>query len=107
LVIRHEQAVKAVAFSVLGDHGAAGDVAREAFLLAFGALAGLKDGNVFGPWLLAIARHRALARSRHQESYSRSHGCPCVASIVDDVIRAMAEEPDCSSKTTRRLHSGL
>jgi RNA polymerase sigma-70 factor (ECF subfamily) len=38
------------------------DVVQESFVRAFRSLAGLKDPGRFGPWLLTIARNRALSR---------------------------------------------
>jgi RNA polymerase sigma-70 factor (ECF subfamily) len=38
------------------------DVLQEAFVRAFRSLAKLKDPGRFGPWLLVIARNRALSR---------------------------------------------
>lgn len=43
------------------------DVIQEAFVRAFRSLGNLKDSNRFGPWLLTIARNRALSRlARHR-----------------------------------------
>jgi RNA polymerase sigma-70 factor (ECF subfamily) len=38
------------------------DVVQETFVRAFGRLDGLKDPARFGPWVLTIARNRALSR---------------------------------------------
>jgi len=38
------------------------DVVQESFVRAFRSLASLKDPSRFGPWLLTIARNRALSR---------------------------------------------
>lgn len=38
------------------------DVVQESFVRAFNHLAGLKERNRFGPWVLTIARNRALSR---------------------------------------------
>jgi RNA polymerase sigma-70 factor (ECF subfamily) len=44
------------------DPDEAQDVVQEAFVRAFGRLASLQDRDRFGPWLLTIARNRALSR---------------------------------------------
>jgi RNA polymerase sigma-70 factor (ECF subfamily) len=60
---RHRPAVHrlARAFASL-DPDEADDVVQEAFVRAFGAIAKLSQPGRFGPWLLAIARNRALSR---------------------------------------------
>ena len=66
LVVRHERAVRAAAFAVLGDHDAALDAAQEAFFQAFRNLATLRDGAAFGGWVRSIARHQALSDVRRR-----------------------------------------
>jgi RNA polymerase sigma-70 factor (ECF subfamily) len=44
------------------------DVVQEAFVRAFANLASLKDPPRFGPWLLTIARNRALTRLARRRS---------------------------------------
>jgi RNA polymerase sigma-70 factor (ECF subfamily) len=60
---RHRSAVHRLArgFGSL-DGDDADDVVQDAFVRAFGGLAKLKDPARFGPWLLTIARNRALSR---------------------------------------------
>jgi RNA polymerase sigma-70 factor, ECF subfamily len=60
---RHRPAVHrlALAFAPL-DADDAEDVVQDAFVRAFGAIAKLSQPRRFGPWLLAIARNRALSR---------------------------------------------
>ncbi len=53
-----------VAFRITRDHAAAADVAQDAFLAAWRQLAGLERAEVFGGWLLRIARNRALDQVR-------------------------------------------
>lgn len=60
---RYRQAVWRVARS-FGDFDAddVDDVVQEAFVRGFRSLAKLKEPSRFGPWLLTIARNRALSR---------------------------------------------
>ena len=44
------------------------DVVQEAFVRAFRSLASLKEAARFGPWLLTIARNRALSRLARQRA---------------------------------------
>ena len=53
-----------LAFRVTRDSAAAGDVTQDAFLAAWQQLAGLDRPEVFGGWLLRIARNRALDHLR-------------------------------------------
>jgi len=60
---RHRSAAWRVARSFADfDADDVDDVVQEAFVRAFRSLAGLKDPPRFGPWLLTIARNRALSR---------------------------------------------
>jgi RNA polymerase sigma-70 factor (ECF subfamily) len=60
LVCRYSQCVVTTAWQVLGDYHAAQDAAQEAFLVAYQKLGSLRDGSMFGPWVLKIARRCAL-----------------------------------------------
>jgi RNA polymerase sigma-70 factor (ECF subfamily) len=66
LVDRYQRAARAVAFHSIGDHHAAEDAAQEAFVAAYQKLASLREGSLFGRWLLTIVRHQAkrIARTR-------------------------------------------
>ena len=59
LVGRYQRAAQAVAFHRIGDHHAAEDAAQEAFVAAYRKLSALRDGSLFGRWLLTIVRHQA------------------------------------------------
>jgi len=72
LVERYQGAVYAAAYYYVGRHGAAEDVAQEAFLNAYRALARLKDPERFGPWLKAIACRTAANWLRRHEKRIRS-----------------------------------
>jgi RNA polymerase sigma-70 factor (ECF subfamily) len=85
LVRCYERAAVITAYSVLGDFHLAQDAAQEAFLIAHQRLGRLRGAASFGPWLLRIARRRALRLhcSRHAER-----------SVAGDADRAAAETGD-------------
>jgi RNA polymerase sigma-70 factor (ECF subfamily) len=56
LVARHHTRVVAIARQIARDREAAQDIAQEALVRAFRALASLRDGERFGPWLNTITR---------------------------------------------------
>jgi RNA polymerase sigma-70 factor (ECF subfamily) len=60
LVRCYERAAVITAQAVLGDFHLAQDAAQEAFLIAHRRLGQLRHAAAFGPWLLRIARRRAL-----------------------------------------------
>ncbi len=65
LVRRYERAAIITAHAVLGDFHLAQDATQEAFVAAYAMLGQLRDATAFGPWLLRIARRRAL-RLKHR-----------------------------------------
>jgi len=69
LVERYQRVARATAFHRTGDRHAAEDAAQEAFVAAYQKLAGLRDGALFGPWLMTIVRHKAerMARARRRD----------------------------------------
>jgi RNA polymerase sigma-70 factor, ECF subfamily len=64
LVRRYEGPVQAAAWSFVRDVHQAQDIAQEAFLKAYRALPSLADPELFGPWLLTIARRVAATECR-------------------------------------------
>lgn len=60
LVRRHQSAVFNVAYRLLGRRQDAEDVAQEAFLRAYRALAGFEAERPFAPWVKRIAANVAL-----------------------------------------------
>ncbi len=85
LVIRHERAVRAVAWSVLGDHHIAEDVAQDVFLLAYEKLRQLRRGDAFCGWVCRMARRCAIQVARKRQKLPTS---------LPDVPLATAGEPD-------------
>jgi len=53
-VDRYQGAVYATAYYYAGRHGAAEDIAQDAFLEAYRSLRGLNDPGRFAPWLKAL-----------------------------------------------------
>jgi RNA polymerase sigma-70 factor, ECF subfamily len=118
---RHRPAVFRVAraFAAL-DAGDVDDVVQDAFVRAFAALPRLADPARFGPWLLTIARNRALSRlerrragdalvedlAREAEALAGDAGAlpdPDADGDVALVRRLIAELPDGAEKETVRL----
>lgn len=60
LVQRYERAVLGVALGILRDHHAAQDVAQDALATAFQRLGTLRRPGRFAPWILGIARRKAI-----------------------------------------------
>ncbi len=96
------------------------DVVQEAFVRAFRSLKGLKDSERFGPWLLTIARNRALSRlarrragSELAEELAREAETSAAGEVdqpdpeagaeVEVVRRVIAELPEGPEKETVRL----
>ncbi len=96
------------------------DVVQDAFVRAFASIAKLGQPGRFGPWLLAIARNRALSRlgrrkagdrlaeelSREADALAESVSAvpgPGAAAEVELVRRIVAALPDGPEKETVRL----
>ena len=79
LIGRHERAALSVAFGVLSDAGAAGDVVQEGFVRAWERLADLKEPARFGPWLCGIVRNLAI------DSLRRARNEPKASSVTPAV----------------------
>jgi len=96
------------------------DVVQEAFVRAFRSLGSLKEPARFGPWLLTIARNRALSLlARHRagadlgSELARESEVAALGEVgppdldagseVDVVRRVIAELPEGAEKETVRL----
>ena len=55
------------------DADSAKDVLQEAFIRAFRSIGNLREGQKFKPWLLTIARNRALTYLGREEGLGRKH----------------------------------
>lgn len=101
LVMRHERAVRAVAWSVLGDHHASEDVAQEAFLTAYEKLRGLRRRDAFCAWVCRIAHRQAVRAARRRRKRPASlPEQPLTAADKDppdeqhDLMRAILTMPE-------------
>ena len=108
LIGRHERAALSVAFGVLSDATASGDVVQEAFVRAWERLADLKEPGRFGPWLCGIVRNMAidaLRRNRHEPRAGSE--TPAVQDVRYDVRQGAGQGhqgycPDPSEELTQR-----
>lgn len=60
LVRRHEQPVRAIVLSIVGNWHTGQDVVQETFVRAYQKLGQLHDGSQFGGWVAVIARRCAI-----------------------------------------------
>lgn len=118
---RHRPAAFRLVRAFAGLHpDDADDVLQDAFVRAFASLAKLDRPDRFGPWLLAIARNRALTRlARHRAAERLADDLTREAEVLardvstlpdpdgeaerDLVRRIVAELPDGPEKETVRL----
>ena len=92
LVRRYQRAAIITAHAVLGDFHLSQDAAQEAFVAAHQRLAQLRDAASFGPWLLRIARQRALQiQRRRNNSWTSIEHLDCAAAPGGDWIELFAE----------------
>ena len=75
LIRIYERVAMAVAYGILEDATAAGDVSQSAFLRAWQRLGDLRESNRFGPWLCGIVRNLAIDQRRRR---------PAPAPLCDD-----------------------
>src|SRR5688572_29286445 len=66
LVGRHQDAVCAVTFNILGDRAASEDAAQEAFVIAWRQLDQLREPQRLRAWLVGIARNVARNTTRRK-----------------------------------------
>lgn len=84
LLRRHERAALAIAYAVVGDASAAGDVVQEAFIRVWRRLGELDDPDRFGAWLARIVRNLATdqtRRTRRHESAALDETLPGAETI--------------------------
>jgi RNA polymerase sigma factor (sigma-70 family) len=88
LYAEHVDAVRRVAYHLVGDADAAADAVQETFANALQHLGDLREPDRFRPWLLSIARHAATDQLR-----ARRRLTPLDASY-DDVIASTGPGPE-------------
>jgi len=99
LYARYYGSIKALAFSVLGDHHLAEDAAQQTFAVACGALGQLRSREKFGWWLAGICRNtaRQMARTQSKTTLVETWADgPAVSGVGDDngtVQRAIRQLP--------------
>lgn len=74
LVRQHQEALFRLAYLMLGDTDEAADVAQDAFIRAFHALARFDVTRPLRPWLLQIAKNLARNRRRSMRRYLAAVG---------------------------------
>ncbi len=78
VVISHQSAVSAVAFSIVGDFATSQDIAQETFWAAWNSKDSLRDAKRLGAWLCGISRNLARqwnrSKSRRKEVESEKLG---------------------------------
>ena len=68
LIRRYERVALSVAYGVLSNSDAAGDIVQEAFLRAWQRMSELKEPARFGTWLCGIARNLAIDFRRRNKN---------------------------------------
>jgi len=97
LALRYRAAITLIARPIVGDVARAEDVAQDAIVIALRALSSLSDPTRFGPWLAAIARHRARRIARQEGRFlpiepDHLERLPAIqASATDDLAEAVTE----------------
>jgi len=99
LISRYERVALSIAFAVLGNGDAAGDVVQESFLRAWQRLDELKDPRCFGTWLCGIARNLAIDAKRRSKHVKFSFdACSAEPAMIADERLA----PDPIDELSRR-----
>jgi RNA polymerase sigma factor (sigma-70 family) len=104
LVERHQRAALRTAFAVGGSESEAEDVTQEAFVKAFRALSGFREGAPLRPWLMRIvaneARNRRRGRGRRQHLTTR-------VAAMSPTSTGSAEDVALGSVSADRLRAAL
>lgn len=84
------------------------DVVQEAFIRGFRNLTSLQDPTRFGPWLLTIARNRALTRlARRRSSQEMAEDLGREAKTVEEAVEPHDATPDAEVEVVRRIIAEL
>ena len=100
IVRRYEKQIFALAYRMLGNREDARDIAQEAFLKAYRALAAFKESSRFSPWLYAIANNLCIDLLRRKGRNNLSLDEPTLEGGVRQV--ASGAEADPSFELERR-----
>ena len=93
LVNRWQRAAVAEALRILRDEHLAEDIAQEAFIKGYANLGKLRDGKIFGSWLLKICRNVAVDYLRKQNT--RPEHCSLDAMAAEPVISKPITNENC------------
>ena len=74
LIRTYERVALSIAFGVLGDAAAAGDVVQESFIRAWQRLGDLREAERFGTWLCGIVRNQSLDALRRRKNHEPWNG---------------------------------
>jgi RNA polymerase sigma-70 factor, ECF subfamily len=90
------------------DRDEVDDVVQEAFIRGFRNLAGLQDRARFGPWLLTIARNRALTRlARRRSSQEMTEELGREAQTAEEAVEPHDPTADAEVEVVRRIIAAL
>jgi len=98
IVVSHQSAVSAVAFSIVGDFSISQDIAQETFWAAWRAKENLRDVAKLGSWLCGIARNlarqwrRNKVRSKEVESEKFGSELDSLATKPEDDFISQEEQ---------------
>jgi RNA polymerase sigma-70 factor, ECF subfamily len=84
LVRRHEQPVRAIVLSIVGNWHTGQDVVQDTFVRAYQKLGQLHDGAQFGSWVAVIARRCAIDASMARRPTVSLDEAGAVAAACDD-----------------------
>jgi len=97
LIRLHERVALSVAFGVMGDATAAGDVVQDAFVRAWDRLNDLREPERFATWLCGIVRNLAvdyLRRRKPAESLG-DHKSPVAEKWTHDPLTELDQRERC------------
>jgi RNA polymerase sigma-70 factor, ECF subfamily len=101
LVEKYRQRVWRLAFNVLRDREEAWDVAQEAFIRAWQALASFRGQSAFYTWLFRIAMNAASDRLRQRGARGRAFGTERVGE--EEMERTMADTDETPEERAARV----
>jgi len=104
LVGRYQQAALRTAFAVGGSESEAEDVTQEAFVKAFRALPGFREGAPLRPWLMRIVANEARNRLR---SGGRRQRLTTRAAAMTPLVSGSAEDAALGSVSASHLRAAL
>ena len=97
IVRRYQRRVYGTALRIVRRHDVADDVAQEAFVRAYRALASFDRGRPFGPWICRIAANLAInhlrsPESREQELPETHASTPSTVGPLDTLLHGEAQQ---------------